>query len=883
MATTKTARTIGLAAIILATVGILLVASMLSPFPQGAEAVTLQALSPGQLTEYSDTVIVARTVSSSSRLTGGQTAASGLGSVETVVQLQVVEVLKGTSATYRPLVLPGGTAGGVTMTVDYVPAFHAGETSVLFLDSQGRVVGGPQGKLDVVDDRVPALGVTLAGLRSLVKTGFTGYKAPQIVASDLSVAREMFAQTGFPIIDGITPSSASAGTNSRVTIKGSGFGAAQGSGGVSFWYGNLGHATISAPVVSWTDTSIVCVVPTATIDGYEGSAGSGPVTVTTSGGLVSNNYDFHVTFSYSGMHWANAGYTYRLNSNTADTTNEETMVDQAAATWNAASSFRFKDGGSCTTTYKAADYHCDIFWSETALPAGIAAAATVWSDASNPSVILEVDITFNDSAALPAWGDGSGGTIDVQAVAVHEMGHALGLLDLYGPNDRSKVMYGVESDFSVSPRNLSEDDAAGPAYIYGGGSGGGSGGGDEGGDEGDDSGSDSHLFSDLTPDNPYFAAITDLAGKGIITGFSDGTFRPGDSVTRQQFAKMIVRTLGLEVTGDEVSHFTDVVDQAGSDPLYPAKYVAVCAAAGITTGKTETTFAPKESITRQQLITMVVRAANLAEPSTNYLPSFGVGQFSLQEHYDNAVKAAYAGLLDGLVGVGGGYDFKLPSTRGECAQLLSTMRREQPVGGPRVIFADDFAGNEAAWPEFQWPDWRWLIDTSARQYTCSIDTTGTLVMACLADQREGCTLEVDAHCVSTVDDVSYGVAFGVSSDLKSFYGFTVSSKGSWQLWRRGNGTFGDVDVLAGKSSGVISKGRAWNRLRVTTDGTMIDLWVNGNQVYTFTKALGVSGLVGLLASSPSDAHGQENVAFDNFKIWSVRWPGAETSSNRLGL
>ena len=49
--------------------------------------------------------------------------------------------------------------------------------------------------------------------------------------------------------------------------------------------------------------------------------------------------------------------------------------------------------------------------------------------------------------------------------------------------------------------------------------------------------------------SPYEAAIYDLAGRGIITGFEDGSFRPNAPVTRQQFAKMIVKTLGFPVTG----------------------------------------------------------------------------------------------------------------------------------------------------------------------------------------------------------------------------------------------------------------------------------------------------------------------------------------------
>lgn len=180
-------------------------------------------------------------------------------------------------------------------------------------------------------------------------------------------------------------------------------------------------------------------------------------------------------------------------------------------------------------------------------------------------------------------------------------------------------------------------------------------------------------FSDVAY-SPYAVAIDNMASSGIITGFTDGTFRPNDPLNRQQFAKMVVRALGLAVTGSEVCPFSDVVSQTGDDPFYPSKYVAVCASHGITTGVTSTTFAPMANITRQQLITMVVRAAGLANPPSAYNPSFSAGQFTLSDHYQNARKAAYAGLLDGLQGVGSSYNFSASSTRGECAQILNNLR-----------------------------------------------------------------------------------------------------------------------------------------------------------------------------------------------------------------
>lgn len=187
------------------------------------------------------------------------------------------------------------------------------------------------------------------------------------------------------------------------------------------------------------------------------------------------------------------------------------------------------------------------------------------------------------------------------------------------------------------------------------------------------------VFTDVS-NSPYETAIYELADRGVILGFDDNTFRPSDPVKRQQFAKMIVKTLNLTVTGTEICPFSDVGAQVGVDPFYPSKYVAVCANSGITVGYPGGLFKPFDSISRQQLITMVARAANLPDPPTGYDPGFSAGQFSA-DHYQNARKAAYASLLGGLQGVGSSYDFFAPASRGECAQLLYNLILLQGGGG----------------------------------------------------------------------------------------------------------------------------------------------------------------------------------------------------------
>lgn len=181
----------------------------------------------------------------------------------------------------------------------------------------------------------------------------------------------------------------------------------------------------------------------------------------------------------------------------------------------------------------------------------------------------------------------------------------------------------------------------------------------------------SRSFSDVDARTLYAKEILLLADRGVVTGYGDGTFGPTAKVTRQQFAKMVVLALGHQVSPLRACAFKDVTPVPDSaDPLYPVGYVAACAAAGITVGKTIDTFCPYEEITRAQLITMVARAAGLSKPPTWYTPAFE--NFN-DSHYPWACCAAYAGLLDGLIDMGPGYQFWASATRGEVCLLLANL------------------------------------------------------------------------------------------------------------------------------------------------------------------------------------------------------------------
>ena len=178
-------------------------------------------------------------------------------------------------------------------------------------------------------------------------------------------------------------------------------------------------------------------------------------------------------------------------------------------------------------------------------------------------------------------------------------------------------------------------------------------------------------FPDVPASHPNYTAITDLADRGIISGKTDGKFYPSDQVTRQQFAKMIVGTGGYPVSEANICPFGDVT-VSGPGDLYPDNYVAVCAAQGITLGKTETTFDPTGFITRYQVISMVVRTANDLAPGLLSAPPAGYGTWAGDlTHGANAARAEYNDLLAGLDLVS--LNPLGNMTRGEVAQVLHNL------------------------------------------------------------------------------------------------------------------------------------------------------------------------------------------------------------------
>ncbi len=92
----------------------------------------------------------------------------------------------------------------------------------------------------------------------------------------------------------------------------------------------------------------------------------------------------------------------------------------------------------------------------------------------------------------------------------------------------------------------------------------------------------------------------------IVAGYDDLTFRPENSVTREQFAAMVTRAFKLSASGKKLD-FKDA-DEINS---WAKEEVAAAVEAGIISGYTDGTFRPKASIKRSEAAVMAVKALGL--------------------------------------------------------------------------------------------------------------------------------------------------------------------------------------------------------------------------------------------------------------------------------
>ncbi|MGZ9585550.1 S-layer homology domain-containing protein [Paenibacillus marinisediminis] len=161
-----------------------------------------------------------------------------------------------------------------------------------------------------------------------------------------------------------------------------------------------------------------------------------------------------------------------------------------------------------------------------------------------------------------------------------------------------------------------------------------------------------------------------LAAKRIVNGITPMNYGPDHSITRAQFAAMLVRSLGITPKQGKV----EFLDVRSSE--WFAEVVGTAADAGIVNGYEDGSFRPNDSITREQMAVMMVRAldwignGNTATVSTDILARFAdhakIGSWAIPAMQ----RVVATGLLEGVTA-----DTLAPNELATRAQAVVILKR----------------------------------------------------------------------------------------------------------------------------------------------------------------------------------------------------------------
>ncbi|MCC5909215.1 MAG: S-layer homology domain-containing protein [Clostridiaceae bacterium] len=162
----------------------------------------------------------------------------------------------------------------------------------------------------------------------------------------------------------------------------------------------------------------------------------------------------------------------------------------------------------------------------------------------------------------------------------------------------------------------------------------------------------SQNFTDVSDAN-VAEAVDRLQAFGIVDGYEDGTYRPDQEISREEFAKLVVEALGLGLAAEAAMGATQFPDVPGN--WWSAGYVNTAAGQGVIMGDPSGNFRPQDTVSYAEALTMLVRALGYRD---EWLSGSWPGNF--------VAKAAELDITDGVrFAVGGN------ANRGSVAVMLN--------------------------------------------------------------------------------------------------------------------------------------------------------------------------------------------------------------------
>ena len=132
-------------------------------------------------------------------------------------------------------------------------------------------------------------------------------------------------------------------------------------------------------------------------------------------------------------------------------------------------------------------------------------------------------------------------------------------------------------------------------------------------------------FTDVPVSHTWYGAVETAAAHDVVD--EGGAFRPGDAITRGEMSEMLVRALGLKTTAEMAAGQTSSTSSVLHLPFTDvsgdqAGYIAVAYAIGMTNGTSAYTFSPDATATRTQAAAMLVRIYEKLRQETDFIHGF---------------------------------------------------------------------------------------------------------------------------------------------------------------------------------------------------------------------------------------------------------------------
>jgi len=171
-----------------------------------------------------------------------------------------------------------------------------------------------------------------------------------------------------------------------------------------------------------------------------------------------------------GYKWKTLPINYVINPSNPQGLSEEfitSAVSASAETWDAATSKElFNDAYSVNYSiqYGVQDFKNAIVLAD--YPNDNVIAITSYWRNPRTKAMVEFDIKFNTRFA---WGDATinPSVMDLQDIATHELGHGVGLADVYNSACSEVTMYGYSGYGETKERTLESADITGLQLMYG--------------------------------------------------------------------------------------------------------------------------------------------------------------------------------------------------------------------------------------------------------------------------------------------------------------------------------------------------------------------------------------------------------------------------------